>query len=431
MQLENFYTNKKIMKKNFISIVIIIFTITTVLQIEAQNKIASFDIDSKSLDETRTIKVALPVGYDHSTKSYPIIVVLDNQFLFSTVTALVNQLSAISRMPESIIVTIEEGKMHRAFYAPNLYDNIKNRNYGYGNHQDEFTQFLSDELLPELENRYRLADFKTLIGFSPSSVFTLHMFSNNPGLFQAHIALASGNIIGDGYAKGETLIDVIEKVSAKNTSRNGFLYIVSGGKDLEDQPDIEDNVHNFNQRLSKLNSINFKTIAEIIKGEGHTDVALPGLISAFNFIFPKEKWIVNYQDLISQSGNAKENINMFYKGLSKEYGFSIYPTMDRLYSMSCIKNIGRRLLGQKRVDEAVELYQYWIELYPKSHLAYSYLGRAQKVNNNIRAAKKSYEKAINLLELVDMHANFNEYQKAIEGLDKELKMLKIKKDDGR
>jgi len=418
---------EKKLKKIFTYLILLIAIHASTFEIKAQNRIDSFDIESKSLDETRTIKVALPNEYNHSTKSYPVIVVLDNQLLFSTTTALVNQLSATSRMPGSIVVTIVEGNRHRAYYSPNLYDNIKNRNYGYGDHQDELTQFLRDELLPELDNRYRLANFKTLIGFSPSSVFTLHTFSKNQDLFQAYIALASGNIIGDGYLKGKSLIDDIEKTSAKKTSSSKFLYIVSGGKDLEDQPDIEDNVNNFNQRLSKLNSNKFKTKAEIIQGEGHTDVALPGLISAFDFIFPKKKWIVNYQDLISQSGNAKENINEFYKELSYEYKFIIYPTMDRLYSMSCIKNIGSSLLRQKRVDEAIELYQYWTELYPKSHIAYSYLARAQKVNNKIRASKKSYEKAINLVELDDMNANLNEYQKAIEGLEKELKIYKIKK----
>lgn len=389
------------------------------LQVEAQNRIDSFEIESKSLDETRTIKVALPFGYDHSIKSYPVIVVLDNQLLFSPVMALVNQLSSTSRMPESIVVTIVEGKRHRAYYAPNLYDNIKDRRYGYGDHQNELTHFLKDELFPELEDKYRLVEFRTLIGFSPSSVFTLYTFSNNPEIFQAHIALASGNIIGDGYVKGETLIDDIEKASAKKTPRNRFLYIVSGGKDVEGQPDIVDNVNNFNQRLSKLHTINFKTKAEIIEGEGHTDVTLPGLISAFDFIFPKEKWIVDYQDLIAKSGNAKENIKMFYKELSDDYGFDIYPTMDRLYSMSCVKNIGRRLLGQKKNDEAIELYKYWTELYPKSHLAHAYLGRAQKLNNNTEASIASYSKAIKLLEKEGLPSVLEEYQEALKALKKQ------------
>ena len=406
------------MKNIFLVLVFLTIVQVSTLQVNAQNRIDSFKVESKPLQETRTIKVALPNTYEYSTKSYPIIVVLDNQLLFSITSALVNQLSVTSRMPESIVVTIVEGKRHRAYYSPNLYDNIKNRNYGYGDHQDELTQFLSDELLPTLENRYRLADFRILIGFSPSSVFTLHTFSKNQDLFQAYIALASGNIIGDGYLKGRTLIEDIEKASTKNTSSSKFLYIGSGGKDLEDQPDIEDNVNNFNQRLSKLHTTHFKSKAEIIQGEGHTDVALPGLISAFDFIFPKEKWIVNYQDLISQSGNAKENINMFYKELSKEYGFGMYPNMDRLYSMSCIKNIGRRLLGQKRVDEAVELYQYWTELYPKSHLAYSYLGRAQKAANNKELAKISYKKALELTKKEGQYSKSNEYQKVLEEIDK-------------
>tara|TARA_R110002072_G_scaffold289032_3_gene455836 strand:+ start:8734 stop:9966 length:1233 start_codon:yes stop_codon:yes gene_type:complete len=409
------------MKKNISFLILCFFTQFVVFQVNAQNSIDTFKVESKSLQETRTIKVALPFGYDYSIKTYPIVVVLDNQLLFSTTTALINQLSSTSRMPESIIVTIIEGDKHRAYYSPNLYDNIKNRNYGYGNHQDELTHFLSDELLPELEDRYRIANFRTLIGFSPSSVFALHTFSKNQDLFQAYIALAAGNIIDDGYTKGTNLIDEIEKSSINNKSNYKFLYIVSGGKDVEDQPDIDDNIKNFNKRLSKLNSSKLKTKAEVIKGEEHTDVVLPGLIAAFDFIFPKEKWIINYQNLISKSGNAKENINKFYNELSDDYGIDIYPNMDRLYSMSCVKNIGRSLIGQKRVDEAVELYQYWTELYPISHLAYSYLGRAQRVNNDFKAAKKSYEKAIEVVKSDDLQVYTIEYQKVLEEINKELK----------
>lgn len=409
------------MKKNISFLIICVFAQFVGFQTNAQNRIDTFKVESKPLQETRTIKVALPFGYDYSIKTYPILVVLDNQLLFSTTTALVNQLSSTSRMPESIVVTIIEGNKHRAYYSPNLYDNVKNRDYGYGNHQDELTQFLSEELLPELEDRYRLAYFRMLVGFSPSSVFTLHTFSKNQNLFQAYVALASGNIIGDGYTEGTNLIDEIEKSSIINKSNNKFLYIVSGGKDVEDQPDIDDNIKNFNKRLSKLNSSKLKTKAEVIKGEGHTDVVLPGLIAAFDFIFPKEKWLVSYQDLISKSGNAKDNINKFYNELSDDYGIDIYPNMDRLYSMSCVKNIGRSLIGQKRVDEAVELYQYWTELYPISHLAYSYLGRAQRVNNDFKAAKKSYEKAIELVKSDDLQVYTIDYQKVLEEINKELK----------
>ena len=41
---------------------------------------------------------------------------------------------------------------------------------------------------------------------------------------------------------------------------------------------------------------------------------------------------------------SSNNILAFYQDLSSEYGFEIYPNADRLYSMSCLKNIGRRVL---------------------------------------------------------------------------------------
>ena len=233
-------------------------------------------------------------------------------------------------------------------------------------------------------------------------------------MFQAYICFAAGNIIGDGYKIDERLIDNLEALYEKSRMKHNYLYVVSGGQDTESQPFITKNIEDFNSILSKFNSQNIHIKAEIIEGEGHTDVILPGLINAFEFIFPKKKWMIDYLELIEKEGSAKENILAFYKKLSDEYGFETYPNTDRLYSMNCLKNVGRRL-ARKEPKEAIEIFQYWTELYPTSHLANYYLGIAFRENKQTNKAKEYLEKAYNFAVSENSNSS-KKYKAAIKQL---------------
>ncbi len=384
-------------------------------QLFSQNTIEKFQLQSEYLKDSITIHIALPEQYELSSKNYPTVLIIDHDLLFNTTTAITTQLSRTSRMPESIVVSISAGSKHRNYYSPNLYNNHRNRPYNYGNHQEQLLNFLEKELLPEIKQKYRVAKFKTLVGFSPSAVFAVHTLLTRPNLFQAYICFAAGNSIGDGYSKDQRLIEDLEKLYREERITQNYLYVVSGSKDAESQPYIKTNVKDFNDKLSKYHSNNIHIKAEIIEGEGHTDVILPGLIAALDFIFPKETWVVDYLDLIENQGSAKENIMEFYNNLSKTYGFKIYPNADRLYSMSCLKNVGRRLLSTNKTNEAIELYQFWTTLYPKSHLAHYYLGTSYKENDDFSKAAKAYNKALELALAYD-NSQVSLYKKALESL---------------
>ncbi len=394
---------------------ILLFFLLVTTRFLAQTTLEHLTIDSKHIEESRKLTIALPNEYHKSTKKYPIILILDDGLLFNTTSAIVNQLSNTSRMPESIVISISAGEKHRSYFAPNLYSNHRDRRYNYGDHQEKFVQFLELEVLPLISKKYRTTNFKTFIGFSPSSIIGLHTLLQKPNLFQAYICFATGNIIGDGYEKDERLIEKLETLYAKNQVNQSYLYVVSGSKDAISQPFIHTNIKDFNEKLSKFNNRKIHTKAETIEGEGHTDVILPGLISAFDFIFPKEKWLVDYTKLIEKEGSAKDNILAFYQDLSNEYGFEIYPNVDRLYSMSCLKNIGRRLLQRKKTSEAIEICKYWVELYPTSHLGNYYLGISYRENKENDKAKTYLEKAYKIATS-EKKKNAKMYKEAIEKL---------------
>ena len=76
----------------------------------AQSKIIYEEFASNKLDETRKLKIQLPRDYDVNTdKVYPIIIVLDANYLFEPVAGNVDYFSYWEDMPESIVVGIMQG----------------------------------------------------------------------------------------------------------------------------------------------------------------------------------------------------------------------------------------------------------------------------------------------------------------------------------
>lgn len=54
------------MKKSTFLLILSLLVQMGVLKVKAQNKMDNFTIDSKSLQEVKSIKVALPIGYEQS-----------------------------------------------------------------------------------------------------------------------------------------------------------------------------------------------------------------------------------------------------------------------------------------------------------------------------------------------------------------------------
>lgn len=68
------------------------------------------EINSKKLNSTRQIKIQLPRNYEENTqKKYPIILVLDGDYLFEPVAGNVDFYSYWEDMPQSIVVGIMQG----------------------------------------------------------------------------------------------------------------------------------------------------------------------------------------------------------------------------------------------------------------------------------------------------------------------------------
>ncbi len=369
---------------------------------------------SEALNEVRKVNIYLPESFhvasaDHT---YPVFVLLEDEF-FYMVAGVVKHLSSVERMPETIVVSIPDMS-----YLPEVYTNGSTfwpMEKLSDDEPDLFTKHLREELFPYLKSKYRANDFAMVMGLSPTSVYALHTFVKEPDLFDAHIAIAAGDMLGMGYNPGERFIDLIAASVKYDRARNRFLYITSGDDDRVHAPEIGKNLTELDSILSALESENFHYVSKLFPDEGHYDVALPALIEALGMIFPKEDWSARYRDLVAEPGNAMGNIDEHYRQLSAKYGFPILPRAERWNSVNRLSWIGPYLIRQGRVAEGIEVVERWVALRPYSCDALDALANAYENNNQTEKAIVALSKACELSSQLGL-PGLDQYRDRLEKL---------------
>lgn len=352
-------------------------------------------IHSSILGESRKFNIYLPESFYNVSNEhkYPVLVLLEDEFFFM-VSGVVKHLSSVERMPETIVVSILDMS-----YMPTVYTNgstfwpaeqLSDEN------PDVFTRHLKEELFPYLKANYRANNFRMIMGLSSTSVYALHTFVKEPELFNAHIAIAAGDMLGMGYKPGERFIDLISNEVKKASGKKRHLYITSAEADGVVSPEIKANLEELNSELTPFRSENFKFISKIFPDEGHYDLALPALPEALDLIFPKEEWSVRYRDIVGKPGNAMKNLDDYYQQLSTKYGFTVLPRAERWNSVNRLSWIGPYLIRQGRITEGIEIIERWAEYCPESSHALSELARAYEANKALDKALTTMTRAYNL-----------------------------------
>lgn len=150
----------------------------------------SYTIRSEHLNEDRVINVWIPPGYEVSSNSYPVLYMPDGGIredfphIANTLGFLIEQ----KKIEPIILVGIENTERGRDLtgastseydeqFCP-VTDGAKN-----------FRAFISEELIPEIENKYRTTDNRGIIGESLAGLFVIESFFKDPSLFDFYIAM--------------------------------------------------------------------------------------------------------------------------------------------------------------------------------------------------------------------------------------------------
>ncbi len=150
----------------------------------------SMTIASKQLGETRTINIWTPPGYAQTNESYPVMYMPDGGIqedfphIANTLADLINKGS----IPPMILVGIESTQRRRDLTGPTEVKKDKKIAPIVGG-SEKFRAFISEELFPGINKRYRTTEAKGIIGESIAGLFIVETFFVNPDMFDYYIAM--------------------------------------------------------------------------------------------------------------------------------------------------------------------------------------------------------------------------------------------------
>ncbi len=149
----------------------------------------TFKIESKHVAEARVINVWTPLEYKNSNESYPVLYMADGGIRedFPHIANTISKLITEKSIPPIILVGIENTERGRDLtgYSESEYDaQFCPQTDGAKN----FRAFITQELITEINNKYRTSKKKGIIGESLSGLFVMETFMQHPESFDFYIA---------------------------------------------------------------------------------------------------------------------------------------------------------------------------------------------------------------------------------------------------
>lgn len=323
-------------------------------------------INSKILNEERSIWIRTPLNYQQTNEKFPVVYMLDGHAPQPSMMAgIIEQQAWGGQMPEMILVSIQNTNRSRDLTPT---DDGKGGTVGGG---DKFLQFIEKEIMPLVENNYRTQPYKIFAGHSLGGLTVVYSFVTRPDLFDAYIA-ASPVLQYDDYY----VIKKAEKLFAQKRDLNKTMFLGIG-----DEPEYKSGWNKFEKLLKDAKPKNFEYEFQEFKNDNHPSVVLPAYYAGLRKIF--DGWMPK------QSGTV-EDLERHYRKLSKRYGYKI------LVPEATINLIAYQFLQNKRQIEAMQLFKQNVENYPASANAYDSLGDGFEAIGQTKQAREAYEKAYKL-----------------------------------
>lgn len=383
---ENFTNHIEIsrMNKNIIAILFLLIGINQVKSQDAAQVVigTKHSLSSNILNEEREYWISLPDSYndkESSYKSYPVLIVLDGNVHFKAVSGIVNYMSSDTyrsrTIPEMIVVAIQNVDRRRD-YTPDKIVTVRENNTGGG---ENFLSFLEDELIPELDQKYRTVPYRILFGHSLGGLLATHTYMKEKTLFNSFIAVDPSF----GTWDSETMDKKLDSLTEQSFER--FIYIATANWGKR-------NIRNRDRHVRLYESLNSRCKGELsakleyFDNEDHSSVPIIAFHNGISAIF--EGYGISYRDV-----EDKEQLTQHFHALSERLSCDFQPPEY------LVNQLGYRMLqsgNDKDKAHALEYFILNVENFPKSPNSYDSLGEAYEVLGDTKKAIENYRKSLEL-----------------------------------
>lgn len=322
---------------------------------------------------TRELKIQLPRNYEENTeKYYPLILVLDGDFLFEIVAGNVDYTSYWADMPEALVVGINQVETR----SEDLF--VSDATFFPTQDGAKFYEFLGAELMPYLEENYRLGTFKVAVGHGASANFiNFYSFRKTP-LFQAYIALSPSMSPYMDSNLTEQLADLKSPL---------FYYMSTASEDFRDH---RKDITALNTKLEAIDSNHLFYAFDNFDGLDHYGLVNASIPKALQHIF------LVFQP-ISRSEYKKYILPLETSPVA--YLTEKYDRIETLFGiekqilLNDFRAIASALDKKEQFEYFKDLAKLARESYPDSVLHNYYMGRFYEATGNPKKAMKTYREA--------------------------------------
>lgn len=173
--------------------------------------------ESSILGEKRLLNVYLPLSYSWDTsKIYPVIYLLDGSMDedFVHISGLVQfgAFTWVNMLPESIVIGIANVDRRRDYTFPSTNKQDLKNNPTSG-HSEKFIEFLDQELIKVVNERYRTSNEKTIIGQSLGGLLATEILVKKPDMFDNYIIISPSLWWNDESLLNDSVTSTMKKKS--------------------------------------------------------------------------------------------------------------------------------------------------------------------------------------------------------------------------
>ena len=360
---------------------------------------------SKTLDEYREFWVKLPENYDfNNNQEYPVVYLLDGISLQNSLETVYDNYWG-HYLPHMILVGIS----NRTNRTRDLTTSKVNMRRGSSFNKESggaenYTEFMENELIPYIDNKYKFLGHRTLIGHSYAGLFTINMLINHKHIFQNYIAIDPSL----DWDNQKLLKEAKEKLTSESyKGKSLFVSLAAEQLHIWDEEVTMENIMNDSSEFTlfarsiiefsnytksqKKNGLNFSW--KVYNEDLHGTVPLPSIRDGLIFLF---EW---YQFKSPQKYNnpatpIEELVSLLKKQeqiYSQNFGVPTAPMISELLS-----GYGYMNMQMEQYEKAFMFFQMNIKYNPKNPTAYEAMADFYEFQKDKENTLKYLNKAFNL-----------------------------------
>ena len=342
---------------------------------------------SKYLNEKRAIEIQLPRSYETEVdKNYPLMIVLDGDYMFNIVSGSVDYLSYWGDIPENLVVGINQKDTR--FQDSSVFDNIT---FTPISSTASFYDFIVNELIPYFSKNYRVSNFKVIVGQERTANFAnFFLLKNDPQI---------RGVISISPKISENMNRYLNENLSKSNSK--IVYTLSSSK--RDFESIFKNVSELTASLDSIENKNLRFESLIFDKENHyilPSVSVPKSIrSTYSMYSDIDK--IEYDSIISKlETSAIDYLKNKYQLIKEFYD------LDKTISMNDFMAIEEFIEENEFFNLYDELSELAKQEYPGTILPSYYKGRFIEETGDPKKAMYIYRSAYNMKEVKGLTKEF-------------------------